>query len=121
MQRLRFHHVGIPTERRLEKSDSKEGSKRRDWGYFDNPYGIEWHNFDADNDLPELIRTRPHVGFVVDSLEEAIRGKQIVLTPTSPAEGVTVAFILDGEALVEFLQFDRPEEEIWPHPTKFQV
>jgi len=30
-----------------------------------------------------------------------------------------VAFILEGRDLIEFLQFDKPEEEVWPHPNKF--
>lgn len=118
---MRFHHVGIPTDKKLSDQDYDAGLKYHAAGYFENPYGIEWHNFDADNDLPELIRTRPHVAFVVDDLLQAIAGKTIVLEPTSPAEHVTVAFILDGDALIEFLQFDRPEQEIWPHPTKFQI
>jgi len=121
MQRLRFHHVGIPTERALPTEARREDLKRSDAGYFDNPYGVEWHNFDEDNPLPELIRTMPHVGFVVDDLHQALQGKHIVLKPTSPADGVTVAFILDRGALVELMQFDRPEEEIWPHSTKFLI
>lgn len=121
MQRLRFHHVGIPTSRRLPESDYQPSLKRADSGYFDNPYGIEWHNFDDDCPLPDVIKTMPHVAFAVDDLEAALSGKTIVLGPTSPAAGVTVAFILDGGALVELLQFSLPEEEVWPHRGKFVI
>lgn len=121
LQKLRFHHVGIPTSRRLPDNDYQPALKRSDSGYFDNPYGIEWHNFDDDNPLPELIKTMPHVAFAVDDLRQALHGKEVVLAPTSPADGVTVAFILDNGALVELLQFDRPESEIWPHPGKFEL
>jgi len=38
-----------------------------------------------------------------------------------PANGVTVAFIVDHGAPIEFLQFDRPESEVWPHDGKFKT
>ena len=90
-------------------------------GYFENPYGIEWMYFEDDNPLPDIIKRMPHVAYRVDNLPEAIKGKNVILAPESPAEGVTVAFILDGNNLIEFLQFDRPEEQIWPHPKKFKI
>ena len=121
MQTLRFHHVGIPTEKKLPDADYNEKLKLHGSGYFDNPYGIEWHNFDEDNELPEIIKTTPHVAFVVNDLKEALKGKKVVLEPNSPTENVTVAFIMDGDALVELLEFTRPEQEIWPHPGKFQI
>ena len=51
----------------------------------------------------------------------AIAGKQILIEPNSPTEGVTVAFIVDNGAPIEFLQFDGPEFEIWPHESKFKI
>ena len=78
-------------------------------------------HFDEDNNLPEIIKTVPHVAYVVHDLEAALKGKDIVLPPESPCEGVTVAFIMDGRNLVELMQFDRPEQEIWPHPNKFRI
>ncbi|MCX7056378.1 MAG: hypothetical protein NTZ79_04075 [Proteobacteria bacterium] len=121
MQRIRFHHVGFPTDRPLPAREHIGTLKRTDSGYFDNPYGIEWHQFDADNELPAQIRTMPHVAFVVEDLQSALLGKEVVLAPTSPTAGVRVAFILDNHALIEFLEFDRPEELIWPHPGKFTL
>jgi len=121
MQNIQFHHVGIPTDKKLPARDYDADLKFHGSGYFDSPYGIEWHNFDIDNTLPNIIKTQPHVAFVVEDIYKAIEGKDIVLEPTSPAERVIVAFILDGDALIEFLQFNKPEQEIWPHPTKFTI
>ncbi len=45
----------------------------------------------------------------------------IPIEPNSPTAGVTVAFIVDHGAPIEFLQFDRPESEIWPHPSKVSI
>ena len=121
MPELRFHHIGIPTDKPLPKQDYNHKYKLYASGYFQSPYGVEWMKFDPDCSLPELVKTVPHVAFVVDDIQAAIAGKQILIQPNSPTEGVTVAFIVDNGAPVEFLQFDRPEAEIWPHDAKFRI
>ena len=62
--------------------------------------------------MPELVKTVPHVAFVVDDLSAALAGKELLIAPNRPAEGVTVAFIVDNGAPIEFLQFDRPESKV---------
>ena len=121
MQKLKFHHVGIPTQRKLPDKDYSPALKIHGSGYFDTPYGVEWHNFDSDNELPEIIKNMPHVAFEVEDIHEAVEGKDLIYGPTSLVEYVIVAFIMDGGALVELLQFEKPEQEIWPHPTKFMI
>lgn len=121
MQTLRFHHVGIPVKEKMAGMTYNKKLKLYTTDYFKNPYGIEWMYFEHDNLLPDIIKTIPHVAYSVDNLNNAIRNKTVVLAPQSPANGVTVAFILDGDNLVELLQFDRAENEIWPHPNKFKI
>ncbi len=89
MAQLTYHHVGIPTDRPLPPEDYNERYRCYASGYFESPYGVEWMKYDPDCPLPELIKTVPHV-----------------------------AFIVDHGAPIEFLQFDRPESEIWPHTAK---
>jgi len=120
MPKLRYHHVGIPTDRLLPKEDYIAGFKAYASGYSQSPYGIEWMKFDPDCPLPELVKKVAHVAFVVDDIQAAIAGKEILITPNSPAEGVTVAFIIHNGAPVEFLQFDRPESEVWPDGAEFK-
>jgi hypothetical protein len=119
--RLRYHHVGIPTDRPLPPEDYSEKYKMYASGYFESPYGVEWMKFDPDCPLPDLVKTVPHVAFVVEDLEAARAGKEVLIPPNSPTEGVRVAFIVDHGAPIEFLQFDRPESEIWPHHAKFKI
>ena len=118
MLELKYHHIGIPTNKPLPEEDYNEAYKLYASGFFQSSYGVEWMKFDPDCPLPELVKTVPHVAFVVDDLETAIAGKEILIKPSSPTEGVTVAFIADNGAPIEFLQFDRPESEIWPRPDK---
>jgi hypothetical protein len=61
--------------------------------------------FDADAPYPELIKTVPHVAFEVDDLAKALEGKEILIPPNSPSEGVMVAMIIDDGAPVELLEF----------------
>jgi len=117
---LRYHHIGIPTQRDLPPEDYDPKHKLYASGYLQSPYGVEWMKFDDDCDLPDLVKTVPHVAFVVDDLQVAIAGKQILIAPNSPTKGVKVAFIIDNGAPIEFIQFDRPEAEIWPHQCKFK-
>jgi hypothetical protein len=45
------------------------------------------------------------VAFEVENIKEAIRGKEVIIPPNSPSEGVIVAFIVDNGAPVELLEF----------------
>ncbi len=63
--------------------------------------------FEPEAPVPELVRTVPHVAFEVDDLSAEIAGKEILIAPNSPSPGVTVAFIVENGAPIEFLQFDK--------------
>ncbi len=121
MPELRYHHVGIPTDRPLPQKEYIEQYKAYASGYLQSPYGVEWMKFEPGCDLPELVKTVPHIAFVVDDVRAAVAGKEVLIEPNRPAEGVTVAFIVDNGAPIELLQFDRPECEIWPRDAKFRI
>ena len=103
---LTYHHVGIPTDLARPGEVYLERFKMHVVGFDTNPFGIEWLRFEPDCTLPELVRTVAHVAFVVDDLAAALEGREILIEPNSPSDGVTVAFIVDNGAPVEFLQFD---------------
>ena len=111
---FRYYHVGIPTREPRQGEVYLSRFKMYVSGFETSRFGVEWLRFDADAPFPELVKTVPHVAFVVDDLEIAIAGREILIHPNSPSEGVTVAFVIDNGAPVEFLQFDGPEFEVWP-------
>ena len=76
-------------------------------GFGRSPYGVEWNRFEDDAPYPDLVKTVPHLAFEVDNLEDALRGKNVIIEPNSPSPGVVVAFIEDDGAPIEFLQIDR--------------
>jgi len=104
---LKYHHLGIPTREKKEGEEYLPQFKVYVSGYETSPYKIEWMRYEDDSPVPELVKIIPHIAFEVDDLLAAIKGKDILIEPNSPSEGVTVAFIIDNGAPVEFLQIDK--------------
>ncbi len=100
-----YHHVGIPTDVERDGETYLEQFRVFVSGYDTSPYGVEWMRFDPDSPLPELVKRVPHVAFKVADLEEELRGKEVLIEPNSPLEGVRVAFIVENGAPIEFLEF----------------
>ena len=103
---MKYHHLGIPTKEKLRDEVYLERFKMYVSGYGENPYGIEWMRFEDDADFPDIVKNLPHIAFEVDDLEEAIRGKNVIIEPNSPSPGVLVAFIENNGAPIELLQID---------------
>jgi hypothetical protein len=104
----RYHHLGIPTSAKHPGEIYLPHLKVYVSGFEASPFGIQWMRFDADAPFPEIIKTVPHVAFEVDDLAAALEGKEILVEPNSPSNGVTVAMILSDGAPVELLEFRRP-------------
>jgi len=105
----RYHHLGIPTKVTRVGEKYLKDVKVYISGFEESPYGVEWMRFEPDSPLPELVKTVPHVAFEVDDLAAEIAGKEILIEPNSPSRGVSVAFIVDNGAPIEFLQFDETD------------
>ena len=102
---MKYHHIGIPTR------SPKEGEiYLKDYDVYctdheSNPFGIQWMRYGDKCNFPKLVKEVTHVAFEVEDLEKVIRGKEVIIKPNSPSEGVIVAFIVEDGAPVEFLQF----------------
>ena len=99
-----YHHLGIPTDIKHENEMYLEHFDTWVSGFDSSPYGVEWMRFGPDAPFPDLVRTVPHLAFRVDDLEVELDGKDVLIEPNSPSEGVVVAFIVDNGAPIEFLQ-----------------
>lgn len=100
----------MPTTRKIEGEEYLKEYRIFHFGYGDNPYGIEWMRYEDECELPELVKTMPHIAFEVENVYEAIRGKNVIIEPNSPSEGCLVAFIEECGMPIEFIQFDKKEE-----------
>lgn len=104
--KMKYHHIGIPTQVRRMGEMYLEQLKMYVSGFEASPFGIEWMRFEPDSPLPDLVKQVPHVAFVVEDLDQALHGQEILIQPNSLGPGVKVAFIVHNGAPVEFLQFD---------------
>jgi hypothetical protein len=113
-----YHHIGLPTTIPQKNEEYNEEWKFYGSGYFESQFGIEWLRIEKDSPLHPLIKTVPHIAFVVQDIKRSIAGQKVIYEPNNPAKGVTVCFIEIDGAPIEFIQFDKPENEIWPNDHK---
>lgn len=106
-QKLKYHHLGIPTNIPREGEQYLSEYRVHIAGYESSEYAIEWMRYEKDCDLPELVKTVPHVAFEVDDVYKAIEGKEVLIEPNSPSSGVTVAFIVENGAPIEFIKIKK--------------
>ncbi len=107
-----YNHTGIPT------NESKEGERYSPTfkmyvtkGH--NAFRIQWHRYVEGCPLHPLIQQVPHVAFKVNSIDEAIKGRKVLLEPYYPLEGFRVAMVEIEGAPVEFIETALSDEEIW--------
>ncbi|MBI5475620.1 MAG: hypothetical protein HY964_02655 [Ignavibacteriales bacterium] len=102
--KYKYHHIGIPTTKPIKGEEYLKDYKVYHYGFENSEFGIEWMRYEKDCDLPEIVKTLPHVAFEVDDIYEAIKGKKVIIQPNSPSEGNVVAFIEENGAPIEFIQ-----------------
>ncbi len=101
----RYHHLGIPTRHPRPGEKHLPAFRLHVSGFETSACGIEWMRFEEGSPVPELIQTVPHLAFVVEDLEAALEGKEILTGINSPSEGVRVAMIIENGAPVELMEF----------------
>jgi hypothetical protein len=101
----RYHHIGIPCYQPRPEERHLPHLGVHVSGFETSPFGIEWIRFDPHCNVPDIVRSVPHLAFAVDDLDEALKGREVLIAPNEPSAGVRVAFILDDGAPVELLEF----------------
>jgi hypothetical protein len=102
---MKFNHVGIPVTGSFEGEIDLPHLKMTVSDHENNPYGIQWQRYWKDAPYPELVKTVPHVAFVVDDLDGELEGKKVIIKPNSPSDGLRVAFIEVNGAPVELMEY----------------
>ena len=103
----RYHHIGIPTtEARPGETHLKH---LKLFVVSHEKSELEWMRFEADAAVPDLVRHVPHVAFEVADLASELAGREILIPPNSPSDGVRVAFIVENGAPIELLEFTDPD------------
>jgi hypothetical protein len=104
-----YHHLGVPTSTIMPGEKYLPQFKFYVSGFPTSPFGIEWMRFEDDSPMSYLIKTVPHIAFVVKDLDYELskRDFNILTPPNPPSEGVRVAMIEHNGAPIELIEFEK--------------
>jgi hypothetical protein len=101
---VEFDHIGVPAAAKRDGMRFLESKRLWLTSPGDHPYRVEWLWYEPDSSEAELIRTTPHVAYRVESLEEAMAGKNVIAEAFDVFAEVRVGFIEVDGAPVEFVE-----------------
>ncbi|GBU27451.1 hypothetical protein R84B8_00983 [Treponema sp. R8-4-B8] len=107
----KYHHIGVPTEKSIAGEHYLKDYKLYHYGFEESEFGIEWMRYEKECNLPEIVKTKPHLAFEVKNLKKALKGRKIIIEPNSPSEGNVVAFIEEDGLPIELIQIDKNENK----------
>lgn len=108
----RFHHLGIPSDLKRSNERYSEHFKMYTSDHA-GEFRIQFHRFEPDCPLHPIIKNNPHIALQVANLEEAVKGKSLLLGPYEPIPRYKVAIINDSGMPVELIETDLTIEELW--------
>jgi hypothetical protein len=105
----KYHHLGIPTTRKIPEEKYLSEFKFYVSGFDSSPFGIEWMRFEKGSPVNKLIKTVPHLAFEVNDIENEIEQHQlsVISPPESNFEGIKVAMIEHNGAPIELIEFEK--------------
>ncbi|WED23593.1 hypothetical protein L3Q72_20370 [Vibrio sp. JC009] len=101
----KFNHVGIPTTAEHKGEVFSEDMGLYVTDFMNSENRIEWLRFAEGSPMPEELKTTAHVAYEVDDLEEAMKGKKVLMEPFNASDTLKIAFVMEDEAPVELMQF----------------
>jgi hypothetical protein len=105
----KYHHLGVPTKKKMPGEICLTGFKCYVSGFSTSPFGIEWMRYEKNSPVSKLIQAVPHIAFEVKDIdyELANRDLHIITKPNSPGEGTRVAMIEHNGAPIELIEFEK--------------
>jgi len=102
---MKYNHVGIPVTKNFDGEIDLPHLKMTVSDHKNNPYGIQLQRYWDGAPYPDLVKTIPHVAFIVENIQAELAGKNVIIEPNSPSEGLIVAFIEVNGAPVELMEY----------------
>ena len=103
---MKFSHIGIPVTGSFDGEIDLPHLKMTVSDHENNKYGIQWQRYWDEAPYPDLVKTVPHVAFIVENLEAELKGQKIIIEPSSPSPGLKVAFVEVNGAPVELMEYE---------------
>ncbi len=102
-----FHHFGIPTDQPREGETYLEDAKLFITDVEASANKIEWLRFEPGSPMPEMLKSVPHIAYVVDDITAELAGADVLMEPFTPMKGVTVAFVIEEGAPIEVMEMSQ--------------
>ena len=105
----KYHHIGIPTKKKMPKMTYLSKFKFYVSGFNTSPFGIEWMRFEKDSPIKKLIQTVPHIAFEVKDIDYELNTHNfnVISEPESNSEGIRVVMIEHNGAPIELIEFEK--------------
>lgn len=98
-------HFGIPVNYKPERAMYNEGLNIWLTDYSKSANKIEFLYLESGKTpLPDKVLSTAHVAYIVPSLEEALKGKQVIFGPAPCDEHLTIAFIEEEGIAIELME-----------------
>ncbi len=99
-----FHHFGVPVNTAQKNETYIGGAKVHVTDPEAHPFRVEYLRFEPGSPMHPDVQNKSHAAFVVDSLDEALRGRNVIIKPFDATESLRVAFINDNGAIIELME-----------------
>lgn len=116
--KITFHHIGKPVslESIIDNKDTKYSPLFDMYSLDvknDLTIPIELHAFGVNSPLDLRMPQEPHIAFKVTDIEELLKDKEVVMPLYQPFAGYRCAMIIVTNQLIELIETDLSESEIW--------
>ena len=101
---MKYDHIGIPTTAEKTWCKYLEDCKVHISDPEKDEFRVEWLKFEAGSPMHPLIQQGPHLAFIVENLDCALSGKNVIVPPFDAAPGVRCAFIDHDGFAVELME-----------------
>ena len=99
-----FHHFGVPVNTAQRNETYLDGAKVYVTDPEGHPFRVEYLRFEPGSPMHPDVRNKSHAAFVVDSLDEALQGRNVIVEPFEAGESLRVAFINVDGAVIELME-----------------
>ncbi|MFI3294619.1 MAG: hypothetical protein R3Y19_01210 [Rikenellaceae bacterium] len=103
----KLSHFGVPTTIEREGETYSPDMKLFLTDYEQSPNRIEFLRFDADSEMPELLKTHAHIAYVVEDIVAEMEGKPVVMPITKLSDELTIAFVEEEGIAIELMQYTK--------------
>jgi hypothetical protein len=101
-----FHHIGLPTDDTQPGETYIADTKVWVTDPANHPSRVEFLRFEPDSPVTGPLRNLPHIAYMVENMDTALKGEDIILEPFSPMPGLSVAFFWKDGAVIEYMDFE---------------